>query len=117
MGNILRQKHEGFVNRPGPAADVPHLVMLQCKKVLAIRRGGDYFVHRSMSITIVAAFLDVSSLNLAVPQGIATFFGESRRKIYPSKKPLSAISSAISCVNRAFTVVNPASRSMRCSSI
>ncbi len=54
--------------------------MLHRKKRLALVSLLSYIVHRSMAITIAAAFLDVSSLNLAVPLGTASFFAQTASK-------------------------------------
>jgi hypothetical protein len=51
--------------------------MLQRKIGLAVRKAQGHIVHRSMAVSIAAAFLDVSSLNLAMLQSIATFFGQN----------------------------------------
>jgi hypothetical protein len=47
------------------------LVMLQCKKVLAVQQRDHYCL--SCGDASARCILDVSSLNLAVPQGAAFF--------------------------------------------
>jgi hypothetical protein len=59
--------------------------MVQCKITLDIASGLRHIVHRSNAVRRLVCFLDVSSLNLAVPQGTATFLSYShcwRKKLY-----------------------------------
>ena len=50
--------------------------MLQCTRSLVDERSSGYVVHRSnAALAALSAFLDVSSLNLAVLQGTAIFAG------------------------------------------
>jgi hypothetical protein len=55
--------------------------LLHCKKALAARDGHSYLVHRSNTVIPgCLPFLDVSSLNLAVPQGTAISFSATRAR-------------------------------------
>ena len=53
--------------------------LLQCEKSLAHERPDTYLVHRSTAAPVADCFLDVSSLNLAVPLGTALFFARAPR--------------------------------------
>ena len=64
------------------------------------------------SLTALSAFLDVSSLNLAVPQGAAIFFAHASDQTPSSRAGASDTTVSITCAMWAWSRSNRGSRSI-----